>query len=165
MSLTKPNPGELYDRLCIVKLKISACDRLGRLDVQKSFIEELYELSALIQVANSDYQKYNVLLEKIVVTQHSYFGKKITVPNELMIGCILEEQIRLQKELQEIHDKLWNLEDNRRELIGDGTIKHSDYLAIVKNTVETTMLNNDRADLIKKINKLYGIKAVEKLYA
>src|ERR1700739_187593 len=122
MRLLKPSPGEVYDRLTILALKI-------RHSTQASFIEEHAALCKYLKENN-----FNVPVD-------------------------------LATELGRINTRLWDLEDEQRQLIKssnfENVVKDSDEYQFVQNAVTIVRLNDARADTVRKINEACGINQVE----
>lgn len=118
----QPSPGEAYDRMTILALKIKHSDR-------KEFVIE-----------HEDLCKY--------MKEHFY-----NVPTDLAT------------ELGRINSRLWDLEDSQREIIKEHPTMSTDIaLTFAQNAYTIVVLNDARAETVKKINASCGIDSVEKLH-
>jgi len=67
---------------------------------------------------------------------------------------------KLAAAIAAVNGTLWTLEDDRRALISTG----GEAQRLAENARQTTLLNDERAHLIREVNRVYGITAEEKLY-
>lgn len=134
MSLIFPTPGEIFDRLGILELKLHCAREKNK--PSGHFISEKEDLKKYYDV--------------------NFSG--VNSPNCSMLA--LQAKI---EELDVTNAMLWNLEDERRKLMKDVAVDQS-YFEIGRNAEKTTLLNDKRAQLIKEINLLFGITGEEKLY-
>jgi len=140
MSLLCPTPGEIADRIAIVQLKIVAALSISDPKIRFRFESELLELLG----RQSEIQKSaDALLSRKLVRER------------------LDSQRRIFVEMQSVHQKLWELEDQRRDLMSRVYIE---VLEVSNNAVLTTKLNDHRQSLIRQMNALYDVHEVEKLY-
>ena len=141
MSLMKPTPGEIYDRMTIVKLKIDFFARVNNPVGRNQFEWELIEITEYLQ--------------------KRYHGKVSEKDERKDIVAALDKQQQLMQKLQDVNKQLWDLEDKRRVLMSELKM---DEAEIGRNAIKTTLLNDERAAIIKEINLLYNVDAVEKTY-
>lgn len=132
MRLMKPSPGEAYDRITILSLKIQAAQGRGLL-TSKAVFEE--EHSALV-----DYM----------------IEKHYTVPTGL------------GDEMFKINSRLWDLEDQQREILARITdplrCEEPYAYSFLNNAITVLRLNDARAETVQKINAACGVNAPEKLH-
>ena len=127
MPILNPTPGEVYDRLSILKLKISH----SPLNKDNPFETE-----------------YQDLLD--------YLHNKCW-----------SATVELPRDLVEINTVLWILEDTVRGYADTAEIIPLDPLVVHQRYLVYRMItfnNNERARIIKSINRSFGIYTEEKLY-
>lgn len=136
MGLLTPSPGEVVDRQTILELKIEAAKR--KKIPANAFADEYDQLQAY--------------LEK----------------NSFTRAPVQHDRDTLYKKLKEVNTQLWHIEDDIRLIIrqaGDPSKLSADQKVLVcKVSFEIPRLNDQRAELVQQINKLFNISRPEKLY-
>jgi hypothetical protein len=162
MSLIKPKPGDLVDRQSILELKIA------HVESQKDFDNEPEQVVAHGAVARtvvSNPTKINVHpfvdeLELIV----SYL-KKNWIPDILLDEDKVHAYDAHYEALKEVNAQLWDLEDKARTLRdAPDNFQEEACRRAAEVLFSITSLNDKRADIVRRINKLWSIDLQEKLY-
>jgi len=147
MGLLSPAPGECYDRLAIVRLKIAFCTEKKEFKLQLQFEAEMLEL---LDCLNRRWQALDFEAAP------------------LLTASKLNKQFVQFAALEKIHKQLWDLESERRKLMRiptEGGAKDWYYQMIGRNAEKTTLLNDERQRLITEVNAAFGVNGTEKLYA
>ena len=127
MSLLKPTPGQIWDRITILKLKIDAFKVVRR--GYAELAQELLELESYLRGMARSKEADNLTV---------------------LLGATNEH--------------LWTKEDELRRLMAEPPAL--DYYEIADVAVQIAKLNDQRCDLIRKIDAEYGMKQSieEKIY-
>ena len=150
MGIINPSPGELYDRLAIVRLKINFCEKKRESKLRMQFENELLQILDVLD------RKWNAIAFDGVVS---------------LVDARLDKQIEQFATLETLHAQLWDLESERRRLMSramDFTSpdpQNEHYAEIGRNAEKTTLLNDERQKLIAEVNASFSVGDVEKLYA
>lgn len=134
MRLIQPNPGECVDRQTILHLKCKAGQAKG-LHVGP-WVEEINLI-----------QNY---LEK------EWFP--------LAPKSIQNDFDTLYKELEKVNQELWELEDNIRAIMAMEAVDGHDQERVMEIAFAVPRLNDQRAELVKRMNALFGLQSQEKVY-
>lgn len=131
MQLLKPSPGVCVDRQTILILKIEAAKK------KHIFAKHFGDECNAIQ----DY------------LQNNFF---ILIPKSLQ-----DPYDKLYKQLEQVNQELWNLEDEQRialrEYEKDPQVPDSFLISTGERSFKITKLNNQRSCLVQDINSLFGI--------
>lgn len=145
MGIINPNPGELYDRLAIVRLKINFCEKKGEPKLRMQFENELLQILDVLD------RKWHAV---------DFPGAP------LLSGAKLYAMKEQFTALETLHAQLWDLESERRKLmVGPSRSEVLYYANIGRNAEKTTLLNDERQKLIAEVNASFSVGDVEKLYA
>lgn len=143
MRLLDPDVGEIIDRESILQLKIDAGMKKGV--STQNWEEELRQLDMFMQKKIQDWQR-------------------------TATGFSMDEFGRYNAELTIVNAKLWQAEDEIRALRKSGSCvdgrpvgAHAENVATL--ALHIADLNDVRAALVGKINRLFGVIAEEKIYA
>lgn len=170
MRVIKPSPGELVDRQTILELKIEY--GLGN--------SEFAELQGEDKVQRTPRSLALSRVDRVVVDNPTGVNvRPFMDENELIIAYITKNWIpdiamdeskiaaydKLHDELLEVNHSLWKLEDQIR-ILRIAPDKFESAAAIRAAEVAFTIAdqNDKRAELVKSINALWGIKSQEKLH-
>jgi hypothetical protein len=138
MRLLEPDLGEVLDRIAILQLKIDA--GMKRSISTQQWEEEQKQLD-------------------------DYLQKKIQVFQRVATSFSMDTFSQYNGELLAVNAKLWISEDEirkyRRYDEQEMQSKSADIAAIALRIAD---LNDIRADLVVKINRLFGVETREKLY-
>ena len=96
MGLLSPAPGECYDRLAIIRLKINFCIEKKEFKLQLQFEAEMLEL---LDYLNRKWQALDFEAAPLLTTSK------------------LDKQLVQFAALEKIHKQLWDLESERRRLM------------------------------------------------
>ena len=136
MGLLAPSPGEVVDRQTILELKIAAAKK-NQISI-RDFAEEYDQLQA-------------------------YLGKNSFTPKPGQ-----DDYKTLYAKLKNVNTQLWNIEDEIRLIIRQAgapcSLTADQRDAVCKISFAIPHLNDQRAELVQQINKLFNINRVEKLY-
>lgn len=174
MRLIKPSPGEAADRQVILELKM----KYGGTEVPVDTTEPEEPPKEITKVKNEGGIATTIARQRFVsgkvniqhfIDEHSliqaylenhWFPSLIT-----QIGADIEFD-RLYEELAEVNALIWKLTDRGHVLVtaaksnkdGAGMLAMSDVM------VGTIEQNDIRADLVRRINELFGLKVQEKIF-
>lgn len=161
MRLLKPLPGELVDRQTILELKIA------HVESQKDFDNEDVQVphGGITRTVVSNPTKVNVhpFVDELELV------RKCLMDNWIPTIALDEEKVALYDkyfdELKAINDKLWDLQAELR-VLRDAPDNHVDAARIRAGGVafDIDFLNEQRANLVKSINQIWGYDTQEKLY-
>ncbi len=136
MGLLAPSPGEVVDRQTILELKIAAAKK-NQIST-RDFAEEYDQLQA-------------------------YLGKNSFTPKPGQ-----DDFKTLYAKLKDMNTQLWNIEDEIRLIIrqagAPSSLTAEQRAAVCRISFAIPRLNDQRAELVQQINKLFNINRVEKLY-
>ena len=136
MGLLAPSPGEVVDRQTILELKIAAAEKN--------------------QISTGDFaREYDQL--------QAYLGK-----NSFTAKPGQDDYKVLYAKLKDVNTQLWNIEDEIRLIIrqagAPANLTAEQKTAVGRISFAIPRLNDQRAELVQQINKLFNIDRVEKLY-
>src|ERR1700744_5716845 len=95
MSLLQPTPGELYDRLCIVKLKLDFCKENNLNEIYNQFLGEQYELNAKVQGCNEDLRKLKAATDVLTPLRNDKLSVRCEQAVDAFVLSTLQEQAAL----------------------------------------------------------------------
>jgi hypothetical protein len=145
MRLMHPSPGEIMDRWTILELKIKAADKQGK-DPSRFLAEKAVLDEAL--------KNWKGILEENFIDIDGYEQRLYEIGQQV-------------NALTAVNSLLWDAEDRVRALPEIDDIESEDQVeALAILCKDIARLNDDRADLVKKISELYGEKEEvhEKIY-
>lgn len=134
MGLLAPTPGEVADRQTIIELKIDAAKQKNL--SFSAFSEEYGELQ-------------------------SYLGRNSFATSS-------PEYQGLYTKLKDVNTKLWNIEDEIRLIIrqsGEASkLSAEQKIEVCRISFEIPRLNDQRAELVQQVNRLFNVDRREKFY-
>jgi len=164
-NIINPSPGDLVDRQTILLVKLEHCGVEGDTGLQP-VSSEVMEVSKEKTVART------VLMEKTEINIQPFILEANAIQEKLHLYWFYklsdkqgEEFNTLFAKLKATNAGLWKLEDQAR-VLRMAPDKQSDTILHRKaETLDAITFNNDqRADLVRKINSLWNIDIQEKLY-
>jgi hypothetical protein len=165
MGIINPYPGDLVDRQTILEVKLEHLGvdgDTGYAPKSTDLIEQSPEKSVartvLLDKTEVDVQP--VLLEHAAIQEHLERLWFIKLTPEK--GEAFDE---LHRKIRFVNAELWKLEDQIRVYRKAPDQNDHNILKRVQQTAYAIVVNNDlRADLVRQINRLWGIITLEKIY-
>lgn len=173
MRMLKPSPGEIADRQTILALKIKA----GGAGSEPENIKMADESGVLERADGTE-----VAASRVLISGTSKVNIKPFVEENELLQQYLEknwfpalnrgrgvEYDELFDQLGDVNERLWNLEDEAREL--KRTFKAGvDNFGSLDERARTVLFaitteNDKRSGLVQQISELFGITMQEKIYA
>lgn len=140
MRLMQPNPGECVDRQTILQLKIKHGAERGMNTLQ--FMNEHEQIQKYLQ------DNFFLLVKQKKNIEENFDG-------------LLHRLLTINSSLWECEDKVREFKAIHRDIDGL-TLEQARQILYTYYTI--TQTNDERAKLVKDINKLFGISSVEKLH-
>lgn len=163
MRMLKPSPGEAADRQGILQLKMEHADtgeqrtaQSGDKVVEEEGVRWGVNKTLMSGVPKIDISPFH--WEHEALQQYLEQNWFINFPQNAEIWDVLFDK------LKEVNTKLWNLEDEARALRG-ATKNNATVYRAATCLFEITQFNDDRAALVREINKAFDLDVVEKMYA
>lgn len=139
MRFLKPSPGECADRQTILQIKCRAAAQQGK--PLEHFVGE-----------NNDIQRY---------LETEWFPEGL-IKNGKEIA---DNYDKLQEELKKVNQRLWDLEDEIRSILALSTEEQAKRVwDVFRIGTSIPIYNDKRAELVAKINELFGVLSREKIY-
>jgi hypothetical protein len=164
MRMLRPSPGEVVDRQTILELKAQYGQSL---DQQKT-IEKVIVEEDKKRIGTTVLQGASKINLKPFLDEHEALQKYLEKDWFPMIATSEDKQKdfdSLYEQLSETNHDLWKLEDQARILVS-APDKYTDIAnrraAEVLFTINAS--NDRRAELVKKINAIWGMNTIEKLH-
>ena len=164
MRLIKPSPGELADRQSILELKIDY--GLSEIHTQETVDRGKTRLRSLMRKVVSEPTKINIIPFKEELEAIIQYTTDKWVPGITDDENKVDEYDRLYEELSEVNGNLWKLEDQARILrAAPDKFEAAAAIRAAEVLFAINSQNDQRAELVRKINSLWGINHQEKLYS
>lgn len=164
MRFLKPNPGECADRQSILQLKIKYGS--GNNDARK--VEERISIDPTETVARVKLENASPVNVQPFIDENELIQQYLEQNYFPDIAAFAEKQGKFDKffeQILDVNEDLWKLEDQAR-ILRNAPDKESLHILKRKSEVMDliTVLNDQRAMLVKQINSLWNIYSQEKLH-
>jgi len=182
MRLIRPSPGEAADRQCILELKmkyggsevpVDTADLTDpvaakRAEPPKEIVRVRNEGGVATTVARQKFISGKVNIQPFIdeheliqnYLEQNWFPTLVT-----QTGADIEFD-RLYEELAEVNNTIWKLTDRGHILLSQAKVNKegTDMLAMADVMVGTIEWNDIRAETVRRINELFGLKVREKIF-
>jgi len=174
MRLLKPVPGECADRQTILELKM----KYGGTEVPVDTTDVVEPPKEITNVKNEGGVATTVARQKFVsgkvniqpfVDEHEMiqsYLEQFWFPELDSRAGVDTEYDKLYEELAEVNLTIWKLTDRGHVLVAAAKANKdgADMLAMADVMVGTIEQNDVRAELVRRINELFGLKVQEKIF-
>lgn len=163
MRLFRPNPGEIVDRQTILQLKAEAGSNPAMTTTDETDMPAPGAIVTRKVMHNASKVNIQPFLDESEMCQQAleknWFDSLTTKDKQDAFDTYYNE-------LLEVNRALWKLEDRAR-ILKAAPDKFQDLAnkSAAEVLFSITDLNDQRAEIVKKINSLWGITAQEKMYA
>jgi hypothetical protein len=164
-NILNPSPGDLVDRQTILQIKLEHCDKDTNTG-HRPTAEQAVEQSPDKLVSRTK------MLGKSKINVQPFIIENNAIQDRLMMDWLSklnpvegDQYDSFFDQLKEVNSDLWDYEDQARVY---RSAPASSTQLVIRRKAELldniTTANDKRAELVKKINKLWGIELLEKLY-